>query len=64
MDTLVQFSDTERYARCIKASKATRWDIDRDVIEGRAFDLSRKYLPDGLSLAHEFASSPTPRNAW
>ena len=56
MDTLVQFSDTERYAHCIKASKATHWDIDRDVIKGRAFDLSRKYLPDGLSLAHEFTS--------
>src|SRR5215471_4530080 len=56
MDTLVQFPDTERYAHCIKASKATHWDIDRDVIKGRAFDLSRKYLPDGLSLAHEFAS--------
>jgi hypothetical protein len=56
MDTLVQFPDTERYAHCIKASKATHWDIDRDVIKGRAFDLSRKYLPDGLSLAHEFTS--------
>ena len=56
MDTLVQFSDTERYAHCIKASKATHWDIDRDVIKGRAFDLSRKYLPDGLSLVHEFTS--------
>ena len=56
MDTLVQFPDTERYAHCIKASKATHWDIDRDVIKGRAFDLSRKYLPDGLSLVHEFTS--------
>ena len=56
MDTLVQFPDTERYSHCIKASKATHWDIDRDVIKGRAFDLSRKYLPDGLSLVHEFTS--------
>ena len=56
MDTLVQFPDTDRYAHCIKASKATHWDIDRDVIKGRDFDLSRKYLPDGLSLVHEFTS--------
>jgi hypothetical protein len=56
MDALLQFPDTERYAHCIKASKATHWDIDRDVVKGRAFDLSHKYLPDGLSLAQEFTS--------
>jgi hypothetical protein len=53
---LVQIPDTERYAHAIKASKATQWDIDRDVIKGRAFDLGRKYLPDGLCLAQEFTS--------
>jgi hypothetical protein len=26
-----------------------RWDIDRDVIRGRSFDFSKKFLPDGLS---------------
>lgn len=26
---------TERYARCIEASKRMRFDIDRDVIRGR-----------------------------
>ena len=25
------------------------WDIDRDVIRGRDFDFSQKYLPDGIS---------------
>ncbi|MEM5311985.1 hypothetical protein VSR72_09510 [Paraburkholderia sp. JHI869] len=30
------------------------WDIDRDVIGGRAFDMSQKYLPDGLSLVPDF----------
>ena len=45
--------DTARYARCIEASKRVRWDIDRDVIRGRRFQLDRKFLPDGLSLAHE-----------
>jgi hypothetical protein len=45
--------DTARYARCIEASKRIRWDIDRDVIRGRSFDLDHKFLPDGLSLADE-----------
>jgi hypothetical protein len=38
-----------RYAKCIEVSKRIRWDIDRDVIRGRTFDLSQKFLPDGLS---------------
>ena len=25
------------------------WDIDRDVIRGRDFDFSQKFLPDGIS---------------
>ena len=56
MNALAKYPDTERYAHCIKASKAVRWDIEADVIRGRIFDLSRKYLPDGLSLVQEFAS--------
>jgi hypothetical protein len=48
--------DSDRYARCINASKRVRWDIDEDVIRGRGFDRSQKYLPDGLSLASEFTS--------
>ena len=56
MNAMVRLPDSERYAHAIKASKATRWDIDQDVIKGRAFDLGRKYLPDGLSLAPEFTS--------
>ena len=47
---------TERLARCIAASKQVRWDIDLDVIRGRAFDTSKKYLPDGLSLVAKFAT--------
>lgn len=46
---------TETYARAIKASKRIRWDIDRDVIRGRAFDLSRPFLPDGLSRISRLA---------
>jgi hypothetical protein len=48
--------DSDRYARCISVSKRVRWDIDEDVIRGRSFDRSQKYLPDGLSLVPEFAT--------
>ena len=41
--------DKERYAKCIEVSKRVRWDIDNDVIRGREFDFSQKFLPDGLS---------------
>jgi DNA-binding Lrp family transcriptional regulator len=39
----------ERYAKCIEVSKRVRWDIDQDIIRGRNFDFSQKFLPDGLS---------------
>lgn len=46
----MQFTaSSERYAQCIAVSKRTRWDIDRDVIRGRKLDVSKKFLPDGLS---------------
>jgi hypothetical protein len=54
MNALVKIPDTEKYARAVRASKAIRWDIDTDVIRGRHFDLSEKYLPDGLTLVQEF----------
>jgi hypothetical protein len=54
MNALVKYPDSERYAHCIKASKAVRWDIEADVIRGRDFDRAHKYLPDGLSLVEEF----------
>ena len=41
--------DVDRYAKCIEVSKRVRWDIDKDVIRGRHFDFSQKFLPDGLS---------------
>jgi hypothetical protein len=44
---------TQRYAKCIAASKRIRWDIDRDVIRGRKFDFDKKFMPDGLSKVHE-----------
>ena len=51
---LQENTDRERYARCIKASKRVRWDIDADVFRGRSFDFRRKFLPDGLTRADEF----------
>jgi len=51
-----QSTDHERYIRSIRASKQVRWDIDEDVIQGRRFDRSQKYLPDGLSLVAEFTT--------
>jgi len=50
MDMSVPRSTGNRYAKCIEVSKRIRWDIDRDVIRGREFDFSRKFLPDGLSM--------------
>lgn len=43
------YVDTERYAKCIEGSKRIRWDIDRDVIRGREFDFTKKFLPDGIT---------------
>jgi len=46
-------TDSARYARCIKASKKVRWDIDADVIRGRDFDFDHMFLPAGLSKVDE-----------
>jgi hypothetical protein len=55
--------ENNRYARCVEVSKRIRWEIDRDVICGRAFDFSKKFLPDGLSKVNEmtFLSSDEQR---
>ena len=53
MQVTQQQGDAGRYAKCIEVSKRIRWDIDRDVIRGRRFDFSRKFLPDGISKVHE-----------
>ena len=42
-------SDSARYAKCVANSKRVRWDIDRDVIRGRNFDFTKRFLPNGLS---------------
>ena len=59
IDTL---PEAQRYARAVESSKRVRWDIEKDVIRGRRFETAHKFLPDGLSLASEFATlSPRER---
>ena len=41
--------DETRYAKFIEVSKRVRWDIDKDVLQGRHFDFLQKFLPDGIS---------------
>jgi len=48
MEAMQQTQARDRYAKCIEVSKRIRWEIDRDVIRGRKFDVSKKFLPDGL----------------
>ena len=55
MDTAVQLPSSMLYAKTIEASKRVRWEIDRDVIRGRTFDFSKKFLPDALARIEGFA---------
>ena len=48
MQPVPQTEVKSRYARSIEASRRIRWEIDRDVIRGRSFDVSKKFLPDAL----------------
>ena len=56
-DAVLEYQSTQsrRYAQCIEVSKRVRWDIERDVIRGRTFDFSRKFLPDTLSKIDELS---------
>ena len=49
MQAVMPTTESQRYAKCVEVSKRIRWEIDRDVIRGREFDFSKKFLPDGLS---------------
>ncbi len=46
-------AETARYAKCIETSKRVQWEIERDVIRGRSFDVTKKFLPDGLSQVEQ-----------
>jgi hypothetical protein len=48
-----QSSAHPRYAKVIEVSKRVRWEIERDVFRGRAFDHGKTFLPGGLSLVNE-----------
>src|SRR5579864_8852509 len=56
MNAISRIADHDRYSRCIRASRRVSWDIELDVIAGRSFDMSHKYLPDGLSLVQKFVT--------
>jgi hypothetical protein len=49
-----QIETHRSYERSVQASKRVYWDIERDVIRGRSFDVSQKFLPDGLALNEGF----------
>jgi hypothetical protein len=56
MNAIERIPDSERYARCIQASKRVRWEVEADIIRGRRFDAANKFLPDGLTLAEGFTT--------
>jgi hypothetical protein len=58
MNSSPQPINYDRYAKCIEISKRVRWDIDKDVLRGRSFQFSQKFLPDGLSGIDQFDFLP------
>jgi len=49
---------TDRYAQVVRLSKKQEWQIDRDLLQDRQFDFSRKFLPDGLSRVDTISFLP------
>jgi hypothetical protein len=49
MNIPIYHAETEPYAKAIEGSKRIRWEIDKDVLRGREFDFTKKFLPDGIS---------------
>jgi hypothetical protein len=54
MQTSTPAPSNARYAKCIEASKRVCWDIDHDVIRGRTFDFTKKFMPDRLAKIGAF----------
>jgi len=63
MQTVMTAMDSKRYAKAVEVSKRIHWEIDRDVLKGREFDFTKKFLPDGLSKVDqlEFLSESEKR---
>jgi len=49
-EAVSQTNRAARYARALNVSRRSDWQIDRDLLQKRSLDFSRKFLPDGLSL--------------
>jgi hypothetical protein len=62
LDTTVP-GQAARYARILQLSKQAEWQIDRDLLNGRSLDFTRKFLPDGLSHVDRlpFLAAPEAR---
>ena len=56
MNAIGKIFAKNRYERSIETSKRVRWDIEKDVIRGRCFDTTHKFLPDGLSHVDAFTT--------
>ncbi len=54
---------SSRYTQIVRSAQKGEWQIDRDLIQGRSFDFSRKFLPDALSRVDrlEFLSAVEAR---
>jgi hypothetical protein len=64
MSAVLSIEESNRYARCIEASKRIHWEIDHDVIRGRSLDVAQKFLPDGLSLVDELTFLTPPERRF
>jgi hypothetical protein len=54
VEATIEKEQISPYARTVAASKRVRWYTDEDVIRNRTFDMTQKFLPDGLSKVKEF----------
>ncbi len=63
MNAIIESEHQSPYQRAVAASKRARWELESDVLRGRALDQEHKFLPDGLSLSHtlEFLSAAERR---
>ena len=65
--TVVTSNLTQRYAKCIAASKRIRWDIDQDVIRGREFEFglrARKQPARHLETRNDAAVLASAGGPW